>query len=686
MIADMGDSMLDMYMFEATGLQEQLDNILLKTEKSDHFEMDDVNEIFRIMHTIKGSSAMMSFDEVSHLAHAVEDLFYLIRNDPNISVDKDILFSHVFAATDAIKAETDKLSDETYTAGEYPDILKSIRDYATMLKTGEAPAATETTAPEASGEVDSGTAGLTSVCVHFEDDIQMENLRALLLVNNIVDHCEHLEYIPNDIETNPESAKVIVENGFIVKFKSYSTVQQVCDAIATALNVKSYEILDEAAAPEPEIVIEEVKPVEEKKATPAPAPVEEKKIAPTNADLNNAIAATKGGAKTNLISVNLTKLDELQEIVGEIVITESMVTSNPDLRGLNLDNFQKSARQLRKLTDELQDIVLSIRMVPLSGVFNKMHRIVRDMSKKLGKDADLVLDGEHTEVDKSIIDNLADPLMHLVRNSMDHGLESNDEREAAGKERMGTVTLSAQSTAGEVIITISDNGKGLDPAAILKKAEDNGILTKPKHEYTDKEAYNLIMTPGFSTKEQVTEFSGRGVGTDVVKKNIEKIGGSVSVDSLKGVGTSTIIKIPLTLAIVDGMEISVGSSVFTLPINSIKESFNVQPEQLIHDTEGSEMVMVRGEVYPIIRLHQIYDLETEITDLTEGIVILVESKEKNACLFADKLIGEQQVVVKPFPSFMNSFRIKDHGLAGCTILGDGSISLILDAHNIISTF
>ncbi|HOV40842.1 MAG TPA: chemotaxis protein CheW, partial [Oscillospiraceae bacterium] len=270
---------------------------------------------------------------------------------------------------------------------------------------------------------------------------------------------------------------------------------------------------------------------------------------------------------------------------------------------------------------------------------------------------------------------------------MDHGIEDTaEERIAKGKPAKGTITLSAYNASGEVIIVVSDDGKGIDPAKVLAKAKKNGLLTKPEKDYTEKEIYNLIMLPGFSTNEVVTEYSGRGVGMDVVRKNIEKIGGSVSVDSKFGQGTNFIIKIPLSLAIVDGMEVTVGKSIFTIPINSIKESFKLKPKQLIKDTSGKEMIMIRGECYPLIRLYDIYGLEPSYTDLFSGIIILVEAEGKSACLFADELIGEQQVVVKPFSPLLNNFKVKQNGMAGCTILGDGSITIILDVNNIISNF
>ena len=326
-----------------------------------------------------------------------------------------------------------------------------------------------------------------------------------------------------------------------------------------------------------------------------------------------------------------TKLDQLMDLVGELVTTESMVVSNPDLKGLHLDNFSKSARELRKLTDELQDVVMSMRMVPLSGVFQKMNRIVRDMCKKLDKEVDLITEGGDTEVDKTINEAIADPFMHMVRNSMDHAIESPEERLALGKPEHGQVALRAKNIGGEIVITISDDGRGLDTESILKKARNNGILTKPENEYTEKEIFNLIMLPGFSTNTEVTEYSGRGVGMDVVRKNIEKVGGTISIDSKAGQGTTFTLKIPLTLAIMDGMELAVGGSVFTMPITSIKQSFKFsRDQQLVRDTDGSEMIMLRGECFPLIRLHEIFQIPTEVTELSEGIVMQIENGDQIA--------------------------------------------------------
>ena len=297
--------------------------------------------------------------------------------------------------------------------------------------------------------------------------------------------------------------------------------------IEGALNVQSYEVIDDSEKAESAEAKEE-EPVKQEAAPAAPVKSPDTQPSAPRAEekpKQEAKASASSSGKQSLISVNLLKLDQLHDIVGEIITTESMVISNPELNGLRLESFSKAARELRKLTDELQDTVMSIRMVPLTGTFQKMNRIVRDMKVKLGKDAELVIEGDTTEVDKSIVDNLNDPLMHLVRNCMDHGIEDTvDERIAAGKPATATVRLSAMNASGEVIITVSDDGKGIDTSKIIAKAERNGLLTKPVSEYTEREIQNMILLPGFSTNEVVTEYSGRGVGMDVVKKNLEKAG------------------------------------------------------------------------------------------------------------------------------------------------------------------
>ena len=409
---------------------------------------------------------------------------------------------------------------------------------------------------------------------------------------------------------------------------------------------------------------------------------------PVQRDLTSAgrkPTSAKGGDGAQMITVRVDKLDKLMDLVGEMVIAEAMVTQNPDLKGMELDNFAKAARQLHKINGELQDSVMALRMVPLEGTFKKMNRIVRDMTKKLGKKARLVLVGESTEVDKNINEHISDPLMHIVRNSVDHGIEMPDVRLEAGKEETGTVILSAENAGGEVVIKIKDDGGGLNKEKILERARKNGILTKPESELTDREIYSFIFAPGFSTKEAVTEFSGRGVGMDVVVSNIKALGGKVIVDSEPGLGSTTTIKIPLTLAIIEGMSVSVGGSRFTIPINYISRSFRPDEGAIFRDPDGSEMIMVQGTCCPVVRLYDMYNIPDAIHEPTEGILLLLEAGDARFGVLADELLGVQEIVVKPVPKYISRM-MKTTGISGCTLLGDGSISLIIDpqqVHNII---
>ena len=699
------EAMVDVYIFETTALLEQLDEILLRTEKANEFTEEDINEIFRIMHTVKGSSAMMGFENLQMLAHKGEDMFFIIREAPEKMTDVGFVYDLVFQMSDLFKAEIDMIqNDDDYTATDFSEMIGKLEKGAKMLK-GELDSAE---AAEAAGAADAGAApavpadvapDCTTVRVFFEDGCKMENIRAFMLINNVketVDDVEIVKYVPEDIESNQDSANVIIDNGFLLSFRA-PDVKAVLSAIEGSLNVQSYEVIDNTPAP-----AEEKAPEPAPAAAPQPAPAAAAQAAPAAAAAQaapkpaekpkapageqKAPTASSGGGKQSLISVNLQKLDQLHDIVGEIITTESMVISNPELEGLRLESFTKSARELRKLTDELQDTVMSIRMVPLTGPFQKMNRIVRDMKVKLNKDVELVIEGDTTEVDKSIVDNLNDPLMHLVRNAVDHGIENTtEERVAKGKPAKGTVKLSAMSSSGEVVITISDDGQGIDTEKVISKAERNGLLTKPISEYTEREIQNMILLPGFSTNDVVTEYSGRGVGMDVVKSNLSKMGGSLTVESKKGEGTSFIIKIPLTLAIVDGMEIMVGDAEFTVPISVIKESFIVKHEQILNDTRRGEMIMIRGVCYPMLRLNEKFGLPSDVNDIEDGIVLLIESENRGICLFADKLIGEQQVVVKPFPKYLSQYDIKGQGLSGCTIMGDGSISLIIDVNTLIGS-
>ena len=683
------EGMLDTYLLETESLLDKLDEMLIADEKVGDFSTDDVNEIFRIMHTIKGSSAMMEFTPLSNIAHHIEDMFFFIRDKGIDSLNgdqKSELFDLMFRSEDFLRGGIEKVK-----AGEPLD--ENVDAFAAQIngflakisgKGGDAPAAGGKESAESGTQ--SGDTVLPNdpsakkfIHVFLDEGIGMENLRAFMIVNALKEFDLDFRYYPSDMDSNPETAQTIIDSGFFLAFDSDETLEKGEKVLGEQSHILSYEIMD-AKKEEPKKDEKDV----QKEASSA-KPKNEKEAA-----TQQQAAQQKTGApvKQSLISVNLQKLDSLNDLVGEIVITESMVTSSPVLRMLpqeSLDNFMKSARQLRKLTDDLQDIAMSLRMVSISGVFQKMNRIVRDMKQKLGKDVKLTIVGEDTEVDKTIVDSIQDPLMHIVRNSMDHGIEeSREERIAAGKDAQGELTLSAFHTSSEVIITVSDDGYGMDPEKLLDKAEEKGLLYKPRSEYSKKEALGLIMLPGFSTNTAVTEFSGRGVGMDVVKKNLESVGGTISISSEIGKGSTFTMKIPLTLAIMDGMKVNVGESIFTIPIVNIRQSFKVDDAEVVFDENGNEMVKRMDVFYPIIRLNNFYGIEGKYTDLADGVLIWVEANDKSCCLFVDDLIGEQQVVVKPLPAYFNAYDLKSSGINGCSILGDGNICIILDVLGLYS--
>ncbi|EFG87283.1 putative chemotaxis protein CheA [Clostridium carboxidivorans P7] len=680
------EPMLDMFLFETNQLIEQLEEIIIQCEKDKKLQEEDINEIFRIMHTIKGSSAMMMFNNISVLAHSLEDLFFFIRENKVTSIDFEKLSELVLSGIDFIKAEIEKLENFNEADGNSDALVENIKMHLSTMKGNENGAKeinleeneedkTQYYVGSFKGEPSSDKVTKYSVCILFEEDCEMENIRAYTVWHNIKDITTEIYYFPEDIMENNDSAEIIKKDGFLMYFATEKSRLEVEALLNQTAFVRSMEINEIEEYPEkitaPSSQEEDINVynAEEKQKTYEMEPVNNK----------NSENKSKASKQQSIISVNISKLDMLMDLVGEIVISEAMVTRNPAIEALQLDSFNKAARQLRKLTNELQDIVMSIRMVPVSMTFHKMNRIVRDMSKKLNKEVELEIIGEETEVDKNIIDHLSDPLMHLIRNSVDHGLEDRETRMQSGKPEKGKITLEARSEGGDVWIVIKDDGKGMNREKILSKAKENGLLTKNSNELTDKEVFSFILLPGFSTKEKVTEFSGRGVGMDVVKKNIDSIGGSIVIDSTEGEGTTIVIKIPLTLAIIDGMEIAVGKTKYTIPTTSIRESFKPSAKDVTEDCDGNEIIMIRGQCYPVLRIHRAFNIQTEITSIEDGIMVMVDGDLKSACIFADRLLGEQQVVVKALPKYIKKVK----GIVGCTILGDGSISLIIDVNGVL---
>lgn len=750
------ESMLDTFVFESTELLEELDDILMRSEVSE-LTGDDIAEIFRVMHTVKGSSAMMGLKNMSELAHAVEDIYFVVRENPELEFDRPRLYELSFNTSDYLKNEIENLSDDSIPLTDFSDFIETLHEYAeylTGLSKGEAPAAAaakqdifpddepddvrtikvtfsegcmmpsiramvlmnmidnalgtipsdleaegaddqiksngfylklrtddidkvtavlkdgidvetaeeikrpEKAAAPAAAADDPAQSGESTYKIKFEENCLMPAIRAMVLINSLAEKGEVVKTVPADLESEGAEGEIRI-NGLLVTVRT-ADPESVLTVIRDSLNVLSAELLGAAA---------EAKPTEQKE--------EEKKAAPA---APTAGQHQSGGSGSSMISVKLEKLDRLLDLVAEIVISESGVTSSPDLKGFSgsLELFSKSARELKKLTDELQDVVMSIRMVPVQTVFSKMTRVVRDMNKTLGKKVELQFVGADTEADKSVTDILGDPLMHIVRNAVDHGIELPAERAAAGKTEPARVILSAGYESGEVVISCEDNGAGMDPKKLLAKAKKSGILTKPESEYTDEDCYQLIMEAGFSTNEQVTEYSGRGVGMDVVRKNIEKVGGKMQISSELGRGSKFTIRIPLSLSIIDVLGVVAAGLEFSVPISSIHEIFRAEPEMLLLDPDGTELIMLRDKCLRVIRLADAFGLQGERRRLEDGILLYCSEGGREAAVFVDVLSSDQQVVVKPLSILLNKFELKKKGLAGCSILADGSITLITD--------
>jgi two-component system chemotaxis sensor kinase CheA len=404
----------------------------------------------------------------------------------------------------------------------------------------------------------------------------------------------------------------------------------------------------------------------------AAAPVEKRTQARRESDKPPA------NAETTSIRVGIEKVDQLINLVGELVITQAMIEQRVNaLDPVTNEALINSVGQLTRNTRDLQESVMSIRMMPMDFVFSRFPRMVRDLAGKLNKKVEFVTIGATTELDKGLIERIVDPLTHLVRNSVDHGIETPEKRKAAGKSEIGVLTLSAAHKGGSIVIEVTDDGAGLNRERILAKARSNGLAVSEN--MSDGDVFALIFAPGFSTAEVVTDVSGRGVGMDVVKRNITAMGGVVEIRSALGYGTTISIALPLTLAILDGMSVSLGHSVYVVPLNLIVETLQPKAEDIKTVTGEGYMVHVRGEYLPIIALHRLFNHHTEITDPTQGVLVLIEADGKKSALFVDRLVGQQQVVIK---SLETNFK-KVPGVSGATIMGDGSVALILDVPAII---
>lgn len=704
------DSMLDMYLFENRQLLENLDGIVLEKQNADAFDEDDVNSIFRVMHTIKGSSGIMMFDNITHVSHKLEDIFYYIRESQPKQLDHKELVSIVLDVSGFITAEFDKIEEGDEPDGDNSELMKIMDKFLDKMKNNIESSGEEL--PEENVYIEPSQFYIAPmateqshfyrVLIRYREDTMMSNIRAYNTVYALKDVAEDLLYTPEDILGDEKSADVILADGFAMLLQTQSSKEEIHKLVDNCPDIVSIDINECDAntfmlgfggkTEEQPLQIDldsSVEDIQARVRQEADLDDNEKKKDEVEAGDYVVKEKTPGRKQTlakhqkkekqqkqSYISVNVAKMDALMDLVGELVIAQSGVLQNPDLQvpGLDLSNFQKSARQMMKFSSELQDVIMSMRLMPLNNTFQKMNRIVFDVSRKLGKEIELEIIGEETEVDKKIIENISDPLMHLIRNSVDHGIEMPEDRVAAGKPAKGKITLEALNESGKVFIIVKDDGKGLDSDAIYQKAKKNELIPDGKHrsDFSDKELYQYITYPGFSTKEKVTEYSGRGVGMDVVVRNIQSIGGRLEIDSKKGAGSTMILKIPLTLAIIEGIVVKLGTSMFVVETSNIQEFIKRKDCQMVKEPSGEEYAVVRDEYYPVIRLEEKYHLEVD--DNENDIVVILEHEGQRIAVFVEKLVGQQEIVVKPIPSYIP----KVEGLSGCTQLGDGSIALILD--------
>ncbi|CAB5301012.1 chemotaxis two-component sensor kinase CheA [Burkholderia cenocepacia] len=716
---------------EADELLAQMEQLLLNLDV-DAPDPEDLAAIFRAAHSIKGGAATFGFSALTDTTHILESLLDRARNH-ELTLTKDMV--------DAFLETKDVLSDQLvdYRASAEPDAAAAAAICAKLerLKAESgagAPAAAEAVPvapvaaaavapaaePAAAGDrapdhvveqavaaahpaADAGAGGphlkITLVGVDAKDQALLtEELGNL---GRIVGREEAGADLSLWVESDVPSDDIVAVCCFVIDESqirvAHGTAPAAQAAPAAAQDAAAAVAAEPAAAPPParvEVFAPQAAAAQPAASAPAeppaaaaaqpqppsqqhaqPQPAEHAAPAAAHHDDKRARppAAAAAGAEGSSIRVGVEKVDQLINLVGELVITQAMLAETASAFDPALhDRLFNGMAQLERNARDLQEAVMSIRMMPMDYVFSRFPRLVRDLAGKLGKQVELVTFGQATELDKSLIERIIDPLTHLVRNSLDHGIETVDKRVAAGKDAVGQLVLSAAHHGGNIVIEVSDDGAGLNRERILAKAAKQGMQIAEN--ISDDEVWQLIFAPGFSTAETVTDVSGRGVGMDVVKRNIQSMGGHVEITSLAGRGTTTRIVLPLTLAILDGMSVKVGSEIFILPLNFVMESLQPSNDDIYTVGNGERVVRVRGEYLPLVALHEVFSVEDARTDPTQGIVTIMETEGRRFAMLIDELVGQQQVVVK---NLETNYR-KVHGISAATILGDGSVALIVD--------
>ena len=680
-------------------IQSLSDNIMALESEPDN--KDVVNEIFRAAHSLKGMAGTMGFKRMQHMTHDMENVFQEVRND-TIKVDSDMI-DLLFQCLDAIEgylAIIKETSDEGTNDNEV--IIQKLNGF---LKTAEDAVAAKEEAPtEESASESAPVAGtkkfleldleekdkkklrdayeagqkIYGMTVYIRKDCLLKAARAFLVFKAVEEFAEILVYAP--------SSQDIEDEKFEYDFSIFITTDEMLDKVVAAAKSVS-EIEDVAADEITEAFVEEsasdiVTLEEETEAAPVATPV----AAPVKPASGNSAAAPKKQAGKPVtgrtVRVDIEKLDALMNQVSELIIAKNSLVSLSANNGVGMQNqpFQEQIEYLERITTGLHESVMKVRMVPIESVVNKFPRMIRDLSRSLNKKMELFMTGEETELDRTVVDQIGDPLQHLLRNSADHGLESAELRKERGKPETGTITLKAFQEGNNVIIEVGDDGNGIDTEAVKMKAIERGIVTAEQAEnLSQKEIIDFLFMPSFSMAKQITDISGRGVGLDVVKSNIEALGGDVEVKSVYGEGSTFTVRLPLTLAIIQALMVIIGDEKYAISLGSIVSIEDI-PITDIKYVEAREVINMRGTVIPIIRLNQLLDIDPPEEELESLTIVIISKGDKQVGLVVDDLMGQQEIVIKSLGSFIdNSTKI----ISGATILGDGEVALILDVNTLM---
>ena len=684
---------MDMFLDESHEHLQSLNDGLLSLEENSE-DISVVNEIFRNAHTLKGMSATMGFNKIAELTHEMEDVLDLIRKE-QLKLTEDIVDT-LFKCLDSLEQMVDNvgngdpedLIDVSDLVAKLSAISKGEPAPAPAAGAGAAPAAPAEAAPAPAGADDlqlndsdknvlkqakeTGLQGM-HVKVTLSDTCLLKSARSYMVMNALDELGDVVKTVPPAEDLEQEK----FEHSFDILVVTASEPKAVEDALLSISEID--KILVEVVDPDkPAAPAAAPAPAAAAAAAPAPAPAPAaaapppaaKKAAPKPAAAA-AANAQKKAHQSQSVRVDIEKLDTLMNLMGELVINKVRLEQIGQTH--RLTELTETLEQMDRVTTDLQNIVMKVRMVPVSAVFNRFPRMVRDVSKELNKEINLTIEGEETELDRTVIDEIGDPIMHLLRNSLDHGVEHPDDREAKGKPRTGEVGLIARHEGNNVVIMVTDDGAGINADKIRKKAVEKGMISQEEADkLDDADAVRLIFLPGFSTAEQISDISGRGVGMDVVRSKIESLSGHVDVETHVDEGSVFKIKLPLTLAIIQAMLVQVQEEMYAIPLGSIDSTINIQ-ETDIQTVQNKEVIVLRGEIIPIIRMGEMLQVP-HVKDSDEIFVVVVHAGEAKAGIVVDNLIGQQEIVIKTLGNLFAGLKM----FSGATVLGDGRVALILD--------